>query len=141
MKTLKLLFVLFALLLPAIPANADCPCGKNCTCTAGECGSPDCPSLAATVVVQLPADAMLLFDDAATASAGNLRTFRSPPLTAGKQYEYKLTATVIRNGQVFQLEKTVAVKAGATTNVTMELPEMPAFTQAMFAPMVSGGNC
>lgn len=48
MKALLLSIALVALALGAGNAaqpKAACPCGDKCTCTAGECGSPDCPSL------------------------------------------------------------------------------------------------
>ena len=47
-----------ALALAAVQAkpakNLDCPCGATCTCTAGECGSPNCPSLRAKKTAEAP---------------------------------------------------------------------------------------
>lgn len=131
MKTFKIVLVILALFTVSASVSAQCPCGASCKCSAGQCGSPDCPPLRATIVVHLPADAVLSFGGERTASAGSRRTFASPALVAGRIYEYKLTASVIRNGEIVKLEKTVTVKAGQTTQVTMELPELA----IDFAPM------
>lgn len=34
----------------ALSKTSSCPCGANCNCLAGECGSPNCPSLTKTSV-------------------------------------------------------------------------------------------
>lgn len=34
----------------ALSKTSSCPCGASCNCLTGECGSPDCPSLAKTSV-------------------------------------------------------------------------------------------
>jgi uncharacterized protein (TIGR02246 family) len=48
---------------------------------------------AIVITVLLPADAVLLIDDNKTQSAGEVRTFRTPPLAAGRPYTYTLKAT------------------------------------------------
>jgi arylsulfatase len=45
-----------------------------------------------TLTVRLPADAVLDIDDYRTKETGNVRTFRTPPLPAGKEYSYTLKA-------------------------------------------------
>lgn len=76
----------------------------------------------ATIVVELPADATLTVDGAATASASNVRVLVSPELTYGKVYEYTLAAKVVREGKTVQVEKNVVVRAGEESRVSMTLP-------------------
>jgi uncharacterized protein (TIGR03000 family) len=79
-------------------------------------------SAPATIVVALPADAKLLIDNEATSSTGGSRVFQSPALNPGKEYQYTLTAQVVRDGKPIKAEKVVTVKAGQTTPVTLTLP-------------------
>jgi uncharacterized protein (TIGR03000 family) len=76
----------------------------------------------ATIVVELPADAKLLIDNAATNSTGGSRAFQSPTLSPGKDYHYTLKAEVVRDGKPVQVERVVDVKAGQITQVTLTLP-------------------
>src|SRR5215472_17169064 len=45
-----------------------------------------------TITVRLPADAVLDIDDYRTKESGTVRTFRTPPLPAGKEYSYTIKA-------------------------------------------------
>jgi uncharacterized protein (TIGR03000 family) len=76
----------------------------------------------ATIVVDLPADAKLLIDNEATTSTGMSRVFQSPTLNPGKEYQYTLTAEVVRAGKPVKAEKIITVKAGQTTPVSLTLP-------------------
>jgi uncharacterized protein (TIGR03000 family) len=76
----------------------------------------------ATIVVDLPADAKLLIDNQATTSTGTSRVFQSPTLNPGKEYQYTLTAEVVRGGKPVKAEKVITVKAGQTTPVSLTLP-------------------
>jgi uncharacterized protein (TIGR03000 family) len=76
----------------------------------------------ATIVVDLPADAKLLIDNEATSSTGANRVFQSPTLNPGKEYQYTLTAQVVRDGKSVKAEKVVTVKAGQATSVALTLP-------------------
>jgi uncharacterized protein (TIGR03000 family) len=76
----------------------------------------------ATIVVDLPADAKLLIDNEATTSTGRSRVFQSPTLNPGKEYQYTLTAQIVRDGKSVKAEQVVTVKAGQTTPVTLTLP-------------------
>ncbi len=76
----------------------------------------------ATIVVDLPADAKLRIDNDATSSTGASRVFQSPTLNPGKEYQYTLTAEVVRDGKPVKAEQVVTVKAGQTTPVTLTLP-------------------
>ncbi|HLN32200.1 MAG TPA: TIGR03000 domain-containing protein [Gemmataceae bacterium] len=76
----------------------------------------------ALVNVTLPADATLAIDGQPTTSTSGSRTFVTPALTAGTQYVYTLRAEARREGQIIATTKEVIVRAGGTTNVTIELP-------------------
>lgn len=71
----------------------------------------------AKVLVSLPADAKLLIDGHATVSTSSERTFVSPALEVGKEYQYTLTAELVRDGKNVTETKTITVRAGETTAV------------------------
>jgi uncharacterized protein (TIGR03000 family) len=77
---------------------------------------------AATIVVELPADATLTVDGAVTTSTSNVRVLVSPELPLGKEFQYTLTAQVVRDGKPLQVEQTVAVRAGEESRVSLSLP-------------------
>jgi uncharacterized protein (TIGR03000 family) len=74
----------------------------------------------ATVVISLPPDAKLSFDDRPTASTSALRSFVSPPLDTGKNYYYTLRAEANREGRDMVITRRIAVRAGQETRVTFE---------------------
>jgi uncharacterized protein (TIGR03000 family) len=76
----------------------------------------------ATIVVDLPADAILKVDGEATTSTSNFRVLVSPELPAGKDFQYTLTAQVMRDGKPVQVEQSVAVRAGEESHVSLSLP-------------------
>jgi uncharacterized protein (TIGR03000 family) len=76
----------------------------------------------ATIVVGLPAEAMLVIDDQPTVSTSAVRTFATPALKAGKEYYYTLKAQVVRNGKTVTTTERVAVRAGQTSRVTLDIP-------------------
>lgn len=71
------------------------------------------------VTITLPADAKLLFNGVAAAGTGESRTFRTPDLEEGRDYEYVLTAEVVRDGQTLTAVERVIVRAGSDTPVTL----------------------
>jgi uncharacterized protein (TIGR03000 family) len=71
------------------------------------------------VSIALPADAKLLFNGVAATGSGAVRTFKTPPLEAGRSYQYQLTAEVTRDGRVERATGTVTVRAGETASVTL----------------------
>jgi uncharacterized protein (TIGR03000 family) len=77
-------------------------------------------SAPATLVVNLPADAKLLIDDAATTSTSTRRIFVSPKLPVGQEFTYSLKAEFTKNGKPVVVSKEVSVRAGAEVNVTIE---------------------
>jgi uncharacterized protein (TIGR03000 family) len=74
----------------------------------------------ATIVVRLPADAKLTIDGSATQSTDSLRTFVSPPLQAGKEYQYTLRAEVTRDGKKVERTREVTVRPGRTSEVNFD---------------------
>jgi len=77
----------------------------------------------ATIIVSLPADAVLTVDGAATSSTSATRVFASPALEQGKDFLYTLKAELVRDGKTFSASKKVSVRAGEETKVSLELPE------------------
>jgi uncharacterized protein (TIGR03000 family) len=74
---------------------------------------------AATILVDLPADASLMIDDNATTSTSASRVFVSPELAPGKAFQYTLTAEIVRDGQKLMARERITVRAGAETRVTL----------------------
>jgi uncharacterized protein (TIGR03000 family) len=77
----------------------------------------------ATLVVRLPADAKLTVDGSATGSTDSLRTFVSPPLQVGKDYQYTLRAEMMRDGKKVERTRDVNVRAGRTSEVNFDFAE------------------
>ena len=77
----------------------------------------------ATIVVSLPAEAKLMVDGAATMSKSAERTFVSPALMPGNLYHYTLKAEVQKDGQTMSVTKTIEVRAGMETRVTIDMSE------------------
>jgi uncharacterized protein (TIGR03000 family) len=77
---------------------------------------------AATLVVDLPADAVLSMDGQRTTSTSAERVFRTPDLEQGRTFEYTLEARVMRAGQEKVIKQRVLVRAGEQTRVRMEEP-------------------
>ena len=74
------------------------------------------------VTITLPADAKLLFNGVAAAGEGEVRTFSTPDmLEPGRDYEYVLTAEVVRDGRTIAATERVIVRAGSVTPVTLDL--------------------
>jgi uncharacterized protein (TIGR03000 family) len=73
----------------------------------------------ATIVVTLPEDAKLTFDDEPSVSTGSNRLFVTPPLERGKVFHYTLKAEVIRNGKTKGASEQITVRAGEETRVDL----------------------
>ena len=73
----------------------------------------------ARIVVELPADAKLYFDDRPTTQIGPMRTFVTPALAPGKAYTYLLKIERMHNSQVMSRVETITVRAGQTTRVAL----------------------
>src|SRR5262245_17802335 len=91
---------------------------------------------AGTVVITLPADAKLYFNDVLTHTPGATRTFATPPLQFGMNYTYQLRAEVTRQGKPVSETKQIVVRAGETTNVDFS----PLGTEAIGHPSPAAGT-
>jgi uncharacterized protein (TIGR03000 family) len=76
----------------------------------------------ATILVSLPADAKLTFDDAQTTSTSAERTFVTPNLQPDTEYHYTLKATIVRAGETLNTTRRIAVRAGEEARVSLEFP-------------------
>ena len=76
----------------------------------------------ASIVVTLPEDATLTFDDEATESTSSRRVFTTPDLVEGKEYSYTLKAEIRRDGRTRVITREVVVRAGEETQVELEFP-------------------
>src|SRR5262249_4464224 len=77
---------------------------------------------AATIVVNLPADAKLSVDDNITQSTSASRVFATPVLDTDKEYTYTLKAEIIRDGKTITRTQRVTVRAGEESRVSFEFP-------------------
>ena len=73
----------------------------------------------ATIVVELPADAKLYFDDHPTMQLGATRTFVTPALMPNKAYTYILKIERLHNGQTTSHVEKITVRGGQTTRVAL----------------------
>ncbi|MFN4258069.1 MAG: TIGR03000 domain-containing protein [Gemmataceae bacterium] len=122
--------------------SCGCGCGcYSCGCGCYSCGcygvvphhAPAAPkkeeekkeaaAASATIVVNLPANAKLSIDDQATKQTSAVRTFATPSLENGKEFAYTLKAELVRDGQTLTATKTVTVRAGQQSRVSIEFPE------------------
>src|SRR5262245_2158453 len=71
----------------------------------------------ATIIVEVPDDAKLYFNDQPTQQSGAMRTFTTPALAAGKAHVYELRVEMVRQGQVVSRTEQITVRAGQTTRV------------------------
>jgi len=77
----------------------------------------------ARIQVLLPsADALVLFDGHKTQQRGTDRVFETPPLPAGRQAVYTLTASWTENGRRVSLERRVEVRPGSEVLVNFTGP-------------------
>ena len=71
----------------------------------------------ATVVVRLPADAKLYAEGRPLALESAERSFVTPVLPAGREFEYTFRAEYVRDGETISQTKKVTVRAGGTMAV------------------------
>ncbi len=79
-------------------------------------------SAPATVVVSLPAEAKLYFNNKLTGTDSERREFQSPPLNPGMIYRYSVRAEMVVDGKVQVESKTIEVHAGQKTSVLIPFP-------------------
>lgn len=70
-----------------------------------------------TLVVHLPADAVLEIEGMRTRPTGTVRRFVSPPVAAGKMYRYTLKATWREGGKLVSRQRVVSAIAGKPVTV------------------------
>jgi uncharacterized protein (TIGR03000 family) len=80
----------------------------------------------ATMVIVLPADAVLEIDGAPTKSTGYVRTFQSPPLPAGEKFTYTIKATWKDGDKLRTVEREITVTAGNRADVNLNPDELSA---------------
>jgi uncharacterized protein (TIGR03000 family) len=80
----------------------------------------------AKVIVKVPADAKLFFNDHLTRQTGEIREFTTPALEPGKPFTYEIRLEVVRQGQARSRMERVTVRAGETTRVDLGRMEMAA---------------
>src|SRR5262249_60732238 len=88
----------------------------------GKPGTTSIEPAPATIVVNLPADAKLMFDDYTTTSTSNVRTFQTPVLPMGKDFTYTLKAQMMVDGKPVSQTEKITVRAGEETKVTISFP-------------------
>lgn len=76
----------------------------------------------ATLLVNLPEDAILSIDGEQTLSTSANRVFVTPVLEEGKAYEYTLKAQVTRDGKTQVATATVTVRPGQISQVELTIP-------------------
>jgi uncharacterized protein (TIGR03000 family) len=94
----------------------------------------------AMILVHLPADAKLTIDGNATQSTSGTRMFTSPPLERGKTYHYTLRGKVNRDGREFNAKKIVEVRAGRTSEVTLDFPDLNTNAEQRNSPTPPDGE-
>jgi len=73
---------------------------------------------AAQIDVRVPPDAHVWFDNQEMAqNVGTVRTFNSPPLEPGSDYQYTIRAMWNQNGQMVQQSRNVVIHAGEHVTV------------------------
>jgi uncharacterized protein (TIGR03000 family) len=80
----------------------------------------------ATIVVNLPANAVLNFDGMPTKATSSTRVFTSPPLEPGNSYFYTVTAQMTQEGRPLTVTQRVYVRAGQTSRVALSFPSTEA---------------
>jgi uncharacterized protein (TIGR03000 family) len=90
--------------------------------------APGTPGSAqAKVVIEVPAEARLYFDDTPIGGQGKTeRTFVTPPLEQGKDYYYVVKAEVVRDGQTVSESHRLIVRAGTEARASLLKPALAA---------------
>jgi uncharacterized protein (TIGR03000 family) len=77
---------------------------------------------AATIVVELPADAKLTVDGTATTQTSARRLFTTPELKRDQDYTYTFEAEFSHEGKNITLSREVIVRGGQQTSVRFDAP-------------------
>jgi uncharacterized protein (TIGR03000 family) len=99
-----------------VPAPAPEPEKKEMPKKGGVTFAPVAP---AYITVNVPADAKVTIDGAATRSTSEVRVFATPNLNPGAVSYYTFVAEVVRDGKTYTATEKVAVEAGARPVITL----------------------
>jgi len=75
------------------------------------------PKVSGRIIIEVPTDAKVYFDDRLMKSTSEERVYRTPKLDQGDTYFYDVRVVVARDGQVLEDTQRVVVKAGETQRV------------------------
>jgi uncharacterized protein (TIGR03000 family) len=78
------------------------------------------PRRQATIVVNLPGNAQLTFDDYIVRSTGPNRVFVTPPLAPGKDFHYTVKAKLTQDGKTETTSKEITVRAGEEARIELQ---------------------
>jgi len=94
------------------------PPARNSSSAGGEEEQELATPKAATIEVQVPANAQIIVDGVKTNQTGSSRTFITPPLEPGKTFSYEMRVQwAAPDGLAVELTRTVHIKAGRETRV------------------------
>jgi uncharacterized protein (TIGR03000 family) len=74
----------------------------------------------AHIMVRVPANAEIWFEDHKTQQTGQVREFVSPPLSPNTDYSYHVRARWMENGREVTRDRNVPVRAGSMVNVDFQ---------------------
>jgi uncharacterized protein (TIGR03000 family) len=87
-------------------------------------------SAPATIVLSLPADAKVSINGVVTTSTSATRTFVTPELAPTTEFEYTLSAQIVRDGKTLSVTENVTVRAGQETRVNIGTEQFTALAVA-----------
>jgi uncharacterized protein (TIGR03000 family) len=87
-------------------------------------------SAPATIVLSLPADAKVSINGLVTTSTSATRTFVTPELAPTTEFEYTLSAQIVREGKTLTVTENVTVRAGQETRVNIGTEQFTALAVA-----------
>jgi len=79
----------------------------------------------ATVVVKVPENAQVWFDNSLTQTTGTERSYETPPLTAGTSYQYEIKARWLQDGKAVERIRNVTIRSGERSVVDFADPAKP----------------
>jgi uncharacterized protein (TIGR03000 family) len=106
--------------VPAVPATAAAPGTAGAAYFAPEAagtGAVSAGNLPVTVNISAPADARIEFNGTRTLQSGPRRSFVSPPVAAGRDFTYDVTARWQEGGREVTRTRHLTVHAGDVVNI------------------------
>jgi uncharacterized protein (TIGR03000 family) len=99
------------------------PCQNGYAGQAADQSADASAAAPATIEMNLPAEAKVTIDDTITESTSAIRTFVSPPLEPGAEYNYNIKVEIIRDRRAVIAQKQITVRAGEIAKVAVRLSE------------------